>query len=245
MSNDIYTQAMESFEERYSDFLVMFDGKAFYAKVRDEIALSGVTKPITVNSIVLDTEQAAVRLLDRGALNSIQKFGATEEAEVQITELRERVSGQARVVATSDRPSKWVNLTYVEWQRLPSSEDRNRRNADPEYRAKVESLIGEHDAKTVVDITDTRRVYLRRKSDQKVFKEWKNQIDYWTSDFSFRATMTYDHARYEIDKFSRMGYEVEAHEVGNHRLVDLFSKPTEVPTVGNLASPWRLEPSKL
>src|SRR5260221_14097125 len=101
MSRDIYNEAMESFEDRYSDFIVLFDSKAFYAKVRDEVALTGITKPATFNSIILDAERAVVRLLDRGALGPIQKFGTTREAEEQIPEQRARASPLPRGTAAT------------------------------------------------------------------------------------------------------------------------------------------------
>src|SRR4029077_16338311 len=119
--SDIYTQAMENFEKWYSDFISLFDGKRFYETVRDEIALTGVAKPVTVASIILDSEQAVVRLLDRGALNSIKKFGTTNEEEEQSEDMRAKANARPRgTVNTGGRKdevtpqapqSRWDTLT--------------------------------------------------------------------------------------------------------------------------------------
>jgi hypothetical protein len=246
-----YTQAMEKFEERYSDFISLFDTTRFYETVRDEIALTGITKPTTVASIILDSEQAVVRLLDRGALNSVQRFGTTNEAEEQIEDMRAKANARPRgTVNTGGRKdevtpqvpqSRWANLTQDEFNLMPSRQSKERYKSDPDFRAAVDRLA-EADAAKAPSPDTTGRAYLRRKSDQQFFREWKNGIDYWTPDFNFRAHMVYSEGNRQIESFRQRGVEVEAFEMGNNKLID-FRPKVEAPKAVQKTAEWKLQPS--
>ena len=244
MSNT-YTTAMEQFEGRYSDFICLFDVKSFYTKVRDEIALTGVTKPITIASIILDSEQAVVRLLDRGALNSIQRFGTTNEAEEQIIKLQQR-AGKTRepIARNTESPSRWSNLTQEQLDAMPARRSKELYKTDADFRVAFDRLA-EEDAAKAPSLDTTGRVYLRRKNDQQFFREWKNGTDYWTPDFGLRAHMVYPEAHRQIENFKRGGIEVEAYEMGHGRLVDVSPKSTVVSRAEKPASEWKLQPSGL
>ena len=240
---DTYTHAMEKFEERYPDFISLFDGKNFYTKVRDEIALTGITKPPTIDSIIRDTEQAVIRLLDRGALNSIQKFGTTNEAEAQIKELQKRAGKTPEtIVRNTEAPSRWSDLTQEQLDAMPARRSRELYKSDAGFRAAFDRLA-EADAAKAPSLDTTGRVYLRRKSDQQFFKEWKNGTDYWTPDFNLRAHMTYPEGNRQIESFRQRGVEVEAFEMGNNRLIDVSPKSTAAPRAEKPASEWKLQPS--
>jgi hypothetical protein len=254
--SDIYTQAMEKFEERYSDFISLFDSTSFYETVRDEIALTGVAKPMTIASIILDSEQAVIRLLDRGALNSIQKFGTTNEAEEQIEDMRAKANARPRgTVNTGGRKdeevtpqvpqSRWDTLTQQQLDAMSAQQSRELYKTDADFRAAFDRLAAEDAAKAVSPDT-TGRAYLRRKSDGFFFKEWLHRTDFWTPSFDLRADMTYVEAKRQIDGFLSRGVVVEAFELGNHKLLD-FSPKTEVPKTAQKieASQWKLRPSGL
>jgi hypothetical protein len=243
--SDIYTHAMEKYEERYPDFISLFDGKNFYTKVRDEIALTGITKPPTIDSIIRDTEQAVLRLLDRGALNSIQKFGTTNEAEDQIKQLQKRAGKPPEtIVRNTEAPSRWSDLTQEQLDAMPARRSRELYKSDAGFRAAFDRLA-EADAAKAPSLDTTGRVYLRRKSDQQFFKEWKNGTDYWTPDFGLRAHMTYPEGHRQIANFRNRSIEAEAFEMGTNQPVDVAPKQTAAPRTEKTVSDWKLQPSGL
>jgi hypothetical protein len=249
------SEASAFFDKTYSDLVVCFDVDRLYHLIGDEIRISGlpeeVKKNFSIKSLVLETEKAFVRLLDRGALTPIQRFGITHEAEEQIADMRARANarprgtvkpgGQKDEVTPKAPQSRWANLTQDEFNLMPSRQSKELYKSDADFRAAVDRLSAEDAAKAPSSDT-TGRVFLRRKTDQQFFKEWKNGVDYWTPDFNFRAHMVYSEGNRQIESFRQRGVEVEAFEMGNNKLID-FSPKVEAPKAVQKTAEWKLEPS--
>jgi hypothetical protein len=252
------SEASALFDKTYSDLLVCFDVDRLYHLIGDEIRISGlpedVKKNFSVQSLVQETEKAFVRLLERGALSSIQRFGLTDEAQKQIEDMKARANSRPRGTmktggqkeVTPQAPqSRWANLTQDQFDAMPVRESRALYKADNDFRAAVDRLAAE-DATKAPSPDTTGRAYLRRKSDGFFFKEWLHGVDYWTPGFDLRADMTYVEAKRQIDGFLSRGVVVEAFELGNHKLLD-FSPKAEVPKAEKTkpASTWKLRSSGL
>jgi len=254
------SEASALFDKTYSDLVVCFDVDRLYHLIGDEIRISGlpeeVKKNFSIQSLVLETEKAFVRLLDRGALTPIQRFGITHEAEEQIEDMRAKANARLRGTAktggisgpqndevTPQVPqSRWANLTQDEFNLMPTRRSKELYKSDADFRAAVDRLSAEDAAKAPSpDVTG--RIYLRRKSDQQFFREWKNGIDYWTPDFNFRAHMTYPEGNRQIESFRQRGVEVEAFEMGNNKLIDVSPKSIAAPRAEKQAAEWKLQPS--
>ena len=213
-------------------------------------------KNFSVQALVLETEKAFVRLLDRGALAPIQRFGSTQEAEDEIAEMRARANSHPRgTVNTSGRKdevtpqapqSRWANLTQEEFNLMPSRKSKELYKSDVDFRAAVDRLSAEDAAKAPSPDT-TGRAYLKRKGDGFFFKEWLHGTDFWTPSFDLRADMTYVEAKRQIDGFLSRGVAVEAFELGNHKLLN-FSPKVETPKAAEKTKPastWKIRPSGL
>jgi hypothetical protein len=185
-----------------------------------------------------------VALLERGAFNSVQRFGLTTEAEEEINKLKAAVRPtQKPTKRESSSLSRWANLTQEQLDAMPARQSRELYKADADFRAAFDRLA-EEDAAKAPSLDTTGRAYLRRKRDGFFFKEWLHGVDYWTPSFELRADMTYVEAKRQIDGFQSRNVVVEALELGNHKLID-FGPKAAAPKAEKPVSAWRLEPSGL
>ncbi len=254
-------KASKEFDRAYANLVACFDSEEFWVILGDEVRIAGLSeqtkKNFSVQNLFKDTERACFSLIERGAFNSIQKFGLTKEAEEEISKMESAVRsiprgsvdtrGRANETQNTAKPepsSRWSNLTQEQLDAMPARQSRELYKADAGFRAAFDRLA-EEDASKAPSLDTTGRVYLRRKSDQQFFREWKNGIDYWTPDFDLRAHMTYGEGSRQIENFFKRGTVVDAFEMGNNSLVDVAPKSTAAPRAEKPASEWKLQPSGL
>jgi len=246
---EISTTASREFDRLYANFIACFDSDKFWEILGDEIRIAGLSeetkKNFSVQNLLKDTERACLALLERNAFNSVQRFGLTTEAEEEINKLKAAVRPAQKAEKSGlSLLSRWSNLTQEQLDAMPARQSRELYRSDLDFRAAFDRLA-EADAAKAPSLDTTGRVFLRRKSDQQFFKEWRNGIDYWTPDFNLRAHMTYSEGNRQIERFRQRGVEVEAFEMGNNRPVDVSPKQQQGGTPAKPASAWRLEPSGL
>jgi hypothetical protein len=245
---EVSQKASKEFDRLYANFIACFDSAKFWETLGDEIRIAGLSeqtkKNFSVANLMKDTEGAALALLERGAFNSVQRFGLTTEAEEEINKLKAAVHPTQKPAGPEPTSlTRWSTLTQEQLDAMPARQSRELYKADADFRAAFDRLAAE-DAAKAPSLDTTFRAYLRRKRDGFFFKEWLHGVDYWTPSFDLRAHMTYVEAKRQVDGFLSGGLVVEAFELGNHKLID-FSPKVEAPKAEKSAGEWKLQPSGL
>lgn len=159
MVNKLGIAVAKDFERRYMNLVSCFEIKALYDAIGAEFRVEGMDEAtrnnLTFATMFQATEQAFLRLLDRGALTPIHRFGLSKEAESELAEMERRcgVVRQATpaTVSVTQTPAVLdLDAQIVsDWKMLPVRSIRAKCALDGAYKIAFDRLMVEGKLDTI------------------------------------------------------------------------------------------------